>query len=292
LPESTKRRAYLAWIAVCLIWGTTYLFIRISLDTMPPFLMAGLRWLLAGSVLIVVLAARGVRLPPPSSYGAMAVLGILMLGFGNGGVVWAQQVVPSGLASVIVGAVPFWMVGIERLAGGDALTPRRLAGLLVGFLGIVVLVWPEVRASAGEGRGFVAGLVALQLASLGWALGSNYARQRRGEDSILAASALQMLFAGIALTAVATLKSEWAALWFTPRTAGALTYLVLVGSIVGYTAYAYALNHLPLATVSLYAYINPIIAVALGTLVLNEPFNTRILVAGVGVFAGVALVKR
>ena len=276
---------------MCLIWGTTYLFIRISLDTMPPFLMAGLRWLLAGSLLIAVLAARGEPLPPRSSYGALTVLGVLMVGFGNGGVVWAQQVVPSGLASVIVGALPFWMVGIERITGGDRLTPRRLVGLIVGFLGIVVLVWPEVRVSGG-GRGFLAGLVALQLASLGWAIGSNYARRRRTDDTLLAGAALEMIFAGIALTAVGTLKREWTALWFTPRTVGALTYLVLIGSIVGYTAYAYALKHLPLATVSMYAYINPIIAVALGTLVLNEPFNTRILVAGVVVFVGVALVKR
>jgi drug/metabolite transporter (DMT)-like permease len=272
------------------VWGTTYLFIRIALETIPPFLMAGMRWLLAGILLIGILKYRGEPLPGPRSYGALAILGILMMGFGNGGVVWAQQVVPSGLASVIVGALPFWMVAVERfMPNGEPLTKRRMVGLIVGFGGIVLLVWPEVQLA--QGGAFLAGLASLQLAGVGWAIGSAYARRRNVAENVLAAAAIQMLFAGVALAALGTLRGEWSMVSFSGRTAGALAYLILVGSMIGYTAYVFALKHLPVATVSLYAYINPIIAVALGTIVLNEPFSARIVLAGVIVFSGVALVR-
>src|SRR5712692_9984417 len=168
----TKRRAYLAWVAVCLIWGTTYLGIRIALETIPPFLMAGSRWIIAGALIIPVLKMRGERLPPASSWGSLAILGVLLLGFGNGGVVWAERTVPSGLTAVLVATSPFWMVGIEALMpDGEPLTARRVIGLLVGFGGILVLVWPEIHMGEG-GREFVGGVIAAQLASIGWAVGS------------------------------------------------------------------------------------------------------------------------
>src|SRR5205085_2616759 len=135
MPGST-RRAYVAWIIVCVVWGATYLAIRIALETIPPMLMAAIRWLIAGSILIVALRLRGERLPRPAAWPALAILGILLLGFGNGAVVWAELTVPSGLTAVLVATVPFWMVGIERLTqGGERVTPRRLFGLLLGFGG-------------------------------------------------------------------------------------------------------------------------------------------------------------
>ena len=285
----------MAFVLVCLIWGTTYLAIRISLETIPPFLMAAIRYISAGLLLIAVLAARGERLPGPRAWPSLVVLGILMLGFGNGGVVWAEQTVPSGLTAVLVATSPFWMVGIDAcMPGGARLTLRRLAGLGIGFCGIVMLVWPEIHG--GEtGRAFLGGVIAVQIACIGWATGSAYAR-RRGhrqakDENVLATAAFEMLFGGLVLLVAGLATGEASRLVFTPRTAGALAYLTLVGAVAGFTAYAYALKHLPVATVSLYAYINPLIAVALGVLILKEPFSARMMLAAVVVFTGMILVR-
>jgi drug/metabolite transporter (DMT)-like permease len=276
---------------VCLVWGTTYLAIRIALDTIPPFLMAAFRWLAAGSILVTMLKIRGERLPGRSTWPSIALLGLLMIGLGNGGVVWAEQTVPSGLTAVLVAALPFWMLGVERfMPHSQRVTLLQWAGLVVGFIGIVVLVCPEVRLEGGSG--FLEGVAAVQLACLGWAIGSSYSRRRVRDENVIATASFQMLFAGAALLFVGLLRGEWSALAFNNRTAGALAYLVVAGSVVAYSAYAYALKHLPVATVSLYAYINPVIAVVLGTLVLNEPFSTRIVIAGAIVLAGTAMVRR
>ena len=289
------RRAYLAWIAVCLIWGTTYLGIRIALETIPPLIMAAVRWIVAGGLLIVVLWLRGERMPDRREWPALTLLGILLLGFGNGGVVWAEQTVPSGLTAVLVATSPFWMVGIDALmADGERLTVRRTLGLIVGFCGIVLLVWPEIRVGEG-GRAFLGGVIAAQIACVGWAVGSSYARKRgRGHaknENVLVTAAFEMLFGGMVLLVVSLAMSEARRLAFTPRSAGALVYLTFVGAIGGFSAYAYALKHLPVATVSLYAYVNPIIAVVLGTLVLREPFSARMAVAAGIVLTGMLLVR-
>ena len=142
---SQRRLALFAWLAVCLIWGTTYLGIRISLETMPPMLMGGLRWTLAGGTLAIYMAARGERLHGRDAIRGALLLGFLMLVLGNGGVVWAEQHVPSGLAAVVVAASPFWMAGVETFyPDGDRLNSRKALGLILGFAGIVLLVWPEL----------------------------------------------------------------------------------------------------------------------------------------------------
>jgi drug/metabolite transporter (DMT)-like permease len=293
--RDSQARAYGAWLAVCLIWGTTYLGIRISLETIPPLLMAAMRWIAAGGLLIVLLALRGERLPARREWPSLGVLGILLLGFGNGAVVWAEQTVPSGLTAVLVATSPFWMVGFDALMpDGEAITLRRVLGLVIGFGGIVMLVWPEIRFD-GSGGGFLGGVIAAQIACVGWAVGSSYARHRgRGHasgENVLATAAFEMLFGGMALLVASLALHETARLTFTPRTASALLYLIFVGAIAGFSAYAYALKHLPVATVSLYAYVNPVIAVVLGTLVLKEPFSVRMIGAALVVFVGVALVR-
>ena len=280
---------------MCLIWGTTYLGIRIALETLPPLLMAAMRWIAAGGVLTLALALRGERLPHRREWPAITLLGVLLLGFGNGAVVWAEQTVPSGLTAVLVAMSPFWMVGVDALmSGGEPLTMRRIAGLLIGFGGIVLLVWPELRAG-GAGHAFLGGVIATQVACAGWAIGSSYARRRgRGyarEENVLATAALEMLFGGVVLLAASLALGEASRVVFAPRSTSALVYLIVVGAIGGFSAYAYALKHLPVATVSLYAYVNPIIAVILGSLVLQEPFTARIAIAAAIVLAGSALVK-
>ena len=293
-PSSGRERrlAYFAWLAVCLIWGTTYLGIRISLESMPPALMGGLRWTIAGSLLAAFVMARGDRLPDRSRWPGIALMAFLLLGLGNGGVVFAEQWVSSGLAAVLVATSPFWMAAVEAcLRDGERLTRSAGIGLVVGFAGILVLVWPELSLSAAGSRQFLIGVIALQVASFGWALGSAYSRRHAREDNVLGTTALQMLAGGAMMVAAGTLRGEWAQLFFTARTASALVYLSTLGAIGGFVAYTYALRHLPVSFVSLYAYINPVIAVALGVLVLGEPFNRRIAIAAALVLAGVAIVR-
>ncbi len=291
-PDERLRSAYLAWIAVCLIWGTTYLGIRVALETIPPALVGGIRYVVAGAALAIALVARGERLPGLANWKGLALLGFLMIGIGNGGVIWAQQWVPSGIAAVVVAASPFWMAGFEgMLPAGERLTIRAVAGLVVGFIGILMLVWPDLTAGGVLGRQFAVGVVALQLACIGWALGSSYSRRHAREENALGAAALQMIFGGAFMVAVATMRGEWSALTFTWRSAVAESYLIVFGSLVGYSAYVYALKYLPISTVSLYAYINPVIAIVLGTLLLGEPFGWRVAIAAAIVFTGVAIVR-
>jgi drug/metabolite transporter (DMT)-like permease len=286
-----RKLGYAAWVTVCVIWGTTYLGIRVCLETMPPALMGGLRWTIAGLLLTGYLLARGEKLPPRSSWRGIALMAFLLLGLGNGGVVFAEQWVPSGLAAVLVATSPFWMAGVEGLLkDGERLTFNAVLGLLIGFSGILVLVWPDLALGRGDGH-FVLGVVAIQIAALGWSLGSAYSRRHARHDNILGTTALQMLAGGLMMTALATVTGEWQQLSFNPRTLTSLVYLSTIGAIGGFVAYTYALRHLSVSFVSLYAYINPVIAVTLGVLLLGEPFDWRMATAAALVFAGVAVVR-
>jgi drug/metabolite transporter (DMT)-like permease len=290
----TRRRAYVAWIVVCLVWGTTYLAIRVAIESLPPLLMAGIRWITAGSILLLFFTLRGgaplagqARLP-------LAVRGVLLIAIGNGAVVWAEQTVPSGLTSVFVSIAPFWLVGIDALLGaGDALATRQWGGLLLGFVGIVMLVSPEFGSDVA-GSSFLRGFIATQLACAAWALGSIYARRSAWTTRDAAeptAPAWEMLYGGLALCAAGLLSGERLGAAITPRSAVAFGYLTVFGSIVAFSAYRYALRHLPVATISLYVYVNTVIAVMLGTLLLDEPFSWRMGVGAGVVLAGIALVK-
>jgi drug/metabolite transporter (DMT)-like permease len=166
-----------------------------------------------------------------------------------------------------------------------------LAGLAIGFGGILVLVWPDLTLGSTASRQFLAGVVAIQIAALGWSLGSAYSRRHGREDNVFGTTAYQMLAGGLLMVAAGTVRGEWAALSFNPKTGAALFYLSTLGSIGGFVAYTYALRHLPVSFVSLYAYINPVIAVGLGVVLLGEPFNGRMAVAAALVFAGVAVVR-
>lgn len=287
-----QKLAWLAWATICIVWGTTYLAIRVALETVPVFLVAGLRWIAAGLVLSLVALAMGRALPPPRRWGSLALLGFLMNVVGNGFVVWAEQHVASGLTAVVIASVPFWSVGVEALLpDGERLRWATLAGLAVGFSGIVVLVFPEILAGGSEGRAVFWGVMALQVACLGWAIGTSYTRRHAAVGDALTASAVQMLFSGVMLLGLATAAGEWSALHFSPRSLAAMVYLTLAGSTLAYTAYVYAIAHLPISTVSLYAYVNPLIAVVLGWLLLGEAFSIRIVAAAVLVLAGIAAVR-
>jgi drug/metabolite transporter (DMT)-like permease len=287
-----RRLAYLAWMAICVIWGTTYLGIRVSLETMPPMLMGGLRWLVAGGLLAGYLMLRRQPLPPPSRWGSIALLGFLLLGMGNGGVVVAEQWVPSGLTAVLIAGSPFWMTAIEALLpDGERLRATSLVGLVVGFSGILVLVWPDLTLNTAANSGLISGVIVIQIACAGWSLGSSYSKRQKRDENVLGTTALQMLAGGIILTLIGTARGEWASLYFTTKTAWMFVYMSTIAGIGGFVAYTYALRHLSVSFISLYAYINPIIAVALGVLLLGEPFNSRMALSAALVLAGVSIVR-
>lgn len=290
--SAPPRSAYAALVAVCVIWGTTYLAIRLSLEALPPALLGGVRWIVAGLVLAVITRARGEPLPGPSAWRDLSIQGLLLLGLGNGGVNWAEQYVPSGLSAVIIATVPFFMLGVDRLfPGGERITREAVLGLIVGFAGILLLVWPDLRLRDAAGSHFAWGVVSLQIACLGWAIGSSYSKRHKHTGSVLGSTAIQMLAGGIAMTAVGLATGEWAHVHVAPKGMAAVGYLIVAGSLAGFVSYIHALKHLPVALVSIYAYVNPLIAVVLGALVANEPFDLRTVAAMAIVFAGIALVR-
>ena len=295
--------AYLAFLTVCIVWGTTYMAITVALESVPVLLVAGLRWTFAGVVLSAFMLATGRGLPGPRLWGPLAVLGFLMNVVGNGFVVYAQQYVASGLTAVLIATTPFWSALVERLLpNGERFSKRSLFGLSLGFSGIVVLVWPEFIGLSAEarsaevegagGRAFIGGVIAIQLACVAWVIGTSYARRHELGDNPFRSTALQMVFSGTLLLAAATWHGDWQQLSFTPRTIAAMAYLSIAGSLVAYSAYIYAIQHLPLQLVSLYAYINPMIAVTLGTLLLAEPLTPRIAVAAALVLMGTWIVGK
>lgn len=288
--SSKTRRAWIAWFAICLIWGTTYLAIKVALGTIPPLLMGGFRYLIAGAIMVAVIKIQGRRLPPWSAWPSQVLIGCTMLGFGNGGVVIAEQHLTSGLTAVLVGTSPFWMVGIDAaFPGGKRLRLMQLAGMTIGFIGIVMLVWPDLRADLGTGT--LIGVIAVQIACIGWSVASSYSKRHAQSDDVIGTATIQMIAGGTLMTLVATLLGEWPQLSFNPSTLGALAYLAVLGSVVAFVAYSYALKHLPISVVSLYTYVNPVIAVALGALLLGEPFGARQMMAAGVIVVGMLIVR-
>jgi drug/metabolite transporter (DMT)-like permease len=297
------RRAWIAWIAICVIWGTTYLAIKVALGTIPPLLVGGLRYVSACAIMVVALKLQGRRLPPLSAWPIQAVIGCTMLGFGNGGVVIAEQYLTSGLTAVLVGTSPFWMVGIDAaFPGGKPLRLMQLIGMIVGFVGIVMLVWSDLMPAADLGSsppyanrpshaGVIIGIVAVQIACIGWSLASSYSKRHVQSADVIGAATLQMGFGGLLMTLVATARGEWSLVAFTPSSTGALAYLSVLGSVVAFVSYSYALKHLPISVVSLYTYVNPVIAVALGALLLHEPFGVRQIAAAGVIALGMVIVR-
>jgi drug/metabolite transporter (DMT)-like permease len=286
-----KGLAYAAFAIVCVVWGTTYMFIRIALDTLPPLLLTGIRYVAAGLIMLVIARLRGVRLPRDRrTLANLALVGFLMVGMGNLAVVWAEQWVPSGFAALFVASAPFWMAIIEAFrAGGERMNVRSGIGLLIGFVGVAMLVMPG--AGPKWSLGFLLGALAIQVGSLGWQLGSARSKYNLHHVPFLASVALQMFFGGVMVTIAGLAIGEAPRFALTARSFGALAYLTLVGSVITYSAYVYALSHMRTIHTSLYAYVNPVVAVFLGWLVLSEPLTPMSIAAMVVILAGVALVQ-
>jgi len=287
------RRAKLvaAFAAVYLLWGSTYLAIRFGVETIPPFLMAGTRHLAAGLLLYLWTRARGGPRPQARHWGSAAVIGGLMLLGGNGLVTWAERRVPSGLAALIVASVPIWMAvfeGIEKRARPGIAV---IGGLLLGLAGIALLVVPG--RFAGNGHVDPLGAAALVTAALCWSAGSLYARRAALPPSILTATAMEMIAGGAWLWTAGLLFGEGSRLDLaavSARSAISLGYLVVFGSLIGFSAYVWLLHATTPARVSTYAYVNPIVAVVLGALFAGEAVTPRVVIAALVIVGAVVLI--
>jgi drug/metabolite transporter (DMT)-like permease len=275
-----RGKALIAYLLVCVVWGSTYLAIRIGVAHLPPFLFAGVRFLIAGLLLGLIVTTLGIRLPSRArDWRTLAITGVFLLCGANAMVVWAEQYVASGIASVLVSAMPLWSALFDAIipGGKTPLTWRLGVGLAIGFLGTALLAGISPHQIAGAD---LRGPISLTFGSASWALGSIYWKRNPTSDvSPYAAAATQMAIAGALLCVFGLAIGEGPRFHLDGTGLKAMAYLIAIGSIVGYTAFGYALEHGSAAVVGTYAYVNPVVAVMLGWLVLHEPITARMLAA-------------
>jgi drug/metabolite transporter (DMT)-like permease len=282
---------WLALGALYVIWGSTYLAIRVAVRTIPPFLMAGVRFMVAGGLMYAWAVRRGDRegdRPRGRQWVAATVIGGFLLLGGNGGVVWAEQHIPSGIAALLIATVPLWLALLDRVAFGNRLPFQALAGLALGFGGLVLLV----EAHTG-GRLNMAGLLVLIMASILWATGSLYARRAPLPDRPLVGTGMEMLAGGALLTVVGLARGELGQLdvsAISGESLWGLLFLIVFGSWIGFSSYVWLLRVAPVSLVGTYAYVNPVVAVLLGWAILSEAVTGRTLLAGAIIVLGVALI--
>jgi drug/metabolite transporter (DMT)-like permease len=282
----------LAFAAIYIIWGSTYLGIRVAVASMPPFAMAGTRFMIAGALLFTFLKFRGAAWPSARQWRINTIIGTFLLLGGNGLVAWAEQYVPSGITALLIGVGPLFIVLTEwAWPGGTRPSVTTMAALLLGFAGVVWLAAPW--ENTAHGGLHPAGVAALLAACVFWAIGSIYSRHaKHGADPLLA-SALQMLGGGAALALTGVLHGDFAQLnvaAITPHAWIAFTYLIAIGSLVGFSTFVWLMKHSTPARVATYAYVNPVVAVFLGWLILHEPITPRTIVASIIIVAAVAII--
>jgi drug/metabolite transporter (DMT)-like permease len=284
-------KAYIAWTAICIIWGTTYLAIRVGVKDMPPLLFAGLRWIIAGPIFLFFLKLRGFQLPRREDLKHIAVVGLLLLGVGNGLVAFSEQWLPSGLTALLITTMPFWIVGIESfLPNGSSLNIQIISGLILGLAGVGFILGVDLKILLNSS--YLSGIAALMIGVLGWSTGTIYSKHIKVKVHPLMNAAVQMCFAGFALIIISGLLGEYPRFYFTRDSFLAFLYLLVFGAFIAYGAYIYVIDHLPISFVSTYAYINPVIALYLGWLILGENLDANLIIASLVILIAVYIVKK
>jgi drug/metabolite transporter (DMT)-like permease len=280
----------IAFLAVYVFWGMTYLAMRVAVEDIPPYLMAGSRFVLAGVLLYIWARSRGDARPTPRQWRATAIIGAFLLLGGNASVAWAEQRVPSGLAALLIGVVPIWMVALDWLRSGSRPSKQVVIGLLLGAVGVGLLVLPR-----GDGNGVdLLGAMVLVLAAASWAWGSVISRSSPLPSSPFLATGMEMIAGGVLCLLAGAIAGELQAFDLSEVSGRALLawlFLVVFGSLVAFTAYIWLLGVVSVAKAGTYAYVNPIVAVILGWAVLAEPITLTTVVAAFVILGGVALVN-
>jgi drug/metabolite transporter (DMT)-like permease len=291
-PTPSRLKVGLAFLAIYTIWGSTYLFIRFGVESIPPFTMAGSRFLVAGSILYGWMRWRGTPTPTPAQWRSAMFIGAMLLLVGNGGVTWAEQAIPSGVTALLISTSPIWFVMLDWAWFGGARPARKVvAGLLLGLTGVIWLIGPD---RIIHGGGFpLSGIVVLMIATASWAGGSLYSRRASLPPSPMMATAIEMLCGGLLLIVAGVGAGEpWDlhASAITLKSLLSVAYLAIFGSLVGFTAYVWLLRVVSPARVSTYAFVNPVIAVVLGWTLGGEEFSARMGLAALVIVAGVVLI--
>lgn len=293
LGTPARTQVLLAFLAVYILWGSSYISIRLAIESMPPFLMSGSRMVIAGLLLVGWAMAQRTPRPTFTQVRATAVTGLFMLCLGNGSVTWGEKFTASGRVALIVAMTPVWFVVIEWLRpGGTRPSGALIGGLAIGASGVALLVGADAVSGTHAPGALLAEVIVLG-GSLSWALGSMYSRHAPLPESSVMASALQMLFAGIYLALFGLLRGEWSSFHVgdvTLRSWGALGYLIAGPSLIGYSAYVWLLRVSTPAKVGTYGYVNPMIAVFLGWLIAGEEVSGRMITAALVIVIGVALI--
>jgi drug/metabolite transporter (DMT)-like permease len=289
-----KTKVWIALLAIYIVWGSTYLAIRFAVDTIPPFMMAGVRFLVSGLILYAWRRLAGDPAPTPRQWRSAAIVGLLLLLGGNGVVSWAEQRVASGIAALIVASIPLWVALIDAVRP-HGIKPdwKIILGLLIGFGGIVLLVVSSGGQNTAEGVTII-GVVGLLLAAFLWSLGSIYGRDADMPQSSLLGTGIEMLAGSAGLFVAATLLGEWNALdlsAISTRSLLGLGYLILAGSLIGFTSYSWLLRNAPVSLVSTYAYVNPVVAIVLGAWLANEVLNLPIILSALVIIASVVVIN-
>jgi drug/metabolite transporter (DMT)-like permease len=295
--RTTPAPRAMVWLAILIlyvVWGSTYLGIRIAVESIPPFTMGSTRFLIAGLVMLAVIAVirRGaIARPTPTQLRDSFIVGALLMGGGMGAVAWGEQTVPSGIAALLIAMMPVWVAIFSRVFLHERLPLAAMLGIGVGMAGVAILVGPSI---AIDGSLDPAGIVALLISPICWAAGSVFAahRAKLPEDPFVA-TGFQMLSGAAVLGALAIVTGELLTFRLdqvTQEALIALAYLTLVGSLVAFTAYVWVLRHAPLPLIATYAFVNPVVAVVLGAIVLNETVTPLQVVAGAVIVVGVALI--
>jgi drug/metabolite transporter (DMT)-like permease len=289
-----KTKVWMALLAIYVVWGSTYLAIRFAVETIPPYFMAGTRFLISGLILYIWRRLAGDPNPTPRQWRSAIVVGLLLLLGGNGLVSWAEQHVASGVAALIVASIPLWVALI------DALRPRGIKpdwkivlGLLIGFGGIVLLVASSESHGIAQGMNLF-GVSALLLAALLWSFGSIFGRDADMPKSSLLGTGIEMLAGSVGLFLAGTLSGEWHALnlaAISMRSVLGLVYLIMFGSLIGFTSYSWLLRNAPVSLVSTYAYVNPVVAIFLGAWLAGELINLPIVISALIIIASVAVIN-
>ena len=294
MKQNSLLPAYLALAVVCLVWGTTYFAIRVGVEHFPPFLFSGIRQIIAGGIMLLVLKISGKLQVHRSDIINQSVLGLLMVALGNGVIGWSERFISSGLAALICSLIPVFVVVISFVLGFDRQKQHILiiVGLLLGCMGIA-LIFRDNLADLTNKEYFTGMLVAFG-ACLAWAYGSVISKYRlKASSNIFQSAALQLFTGGLVLFVLSALLDDYSELqYITPDSIWALVYLIVVGSLIAYTAFVYALKHLPIGISSLYAYINPLIALVLGAALLNEKMTAYTFFALLTTLAGVYCINR
>ena len=289
--NQTNYKAYIAWIAICILWRTTYLAIRIGVEALPPMLFAGIRWIIAGTILLFIQKGLGNKFPAKNEILPLAIVGIALLGIGNGLLVVAEQWIPSGLAALLMTTLPFWIVGIETLLpNGQRANSKIIFGLILGLIGVLLILGRDI--SNWINSNYLIGILALMGAVISWSLGTIYSKYKKISVHPMMGASVQMLIAGSLQALLGLILGEHNIFQISESGLFATGYLIIFGSIIGYSSYMYAIAHLPLSLVSTYAYINPILALILGWYILNEELTINILFAAILIIIGVMLVQK